>query len=162
MTPVQRADLEEYLRQALADPSAFSRLSAGMCLRSYQQEVAAAVIDSVLRQKGLSFVVMFPRQSGKNELQAHLEAYLLTLSEPLGLRDGEDQSHLEAAEPERHAAFGARAEEGAGDANPVGKGKRLHLPRRAGQHLPSSRASRRPTSSARPHPRCWRWMKPRM
>ena len=79
MTPVQRADLEEYLRQALADPSAFSRLSAGMCLRSYQQEVAAAVIDSVLRQKGLSFVVMFPRQSGKNELQAHLEAYLLTL-----------------------------------------------------------------------------------
>ena len=79
MSPVERTDLEEYLRLALADPCAFSRLSAGMNLRSYQQEVAAAVINSVLRQKGLSFVVMFPRQSGKNELQAHLEAYLLTL-----------------------------------------------------------------------------------
>lgn len=76
---VEPGELEEYLRQALADPCAFSRLSAGMHLRGYQQEVAQAVIDSVLGQKGLSFVVMFPRQSGKNELQAHLEAYLLTL-----------------------------------------------------------------------------------
>jgi hypothetical protein len=29
--------------------------------------------------RGLTFVVMFPRQSGKNELQAQIEAYLLTL-----------------------------------------------------------------------------------
>ena len=32
-----------------------------------------------MNQRGFSFVVMFPRQSGKNELQAHLEVYLLTL-----------------------------------------------------------------------------------
>jgi hypothetical protein len=39
--------------------------------------VAREVLESVERHKGLSFVVMFPRQSGKNELQAHIEAFLL-------------------------------------------------------------------------------------
>lgn len=76
---MDRVDLEEYLRQALADPCAFARLNAGITLRSYQQEVAEAVFDSVVHRRGLGIVVMFPRQSGKNELQAHLEAYLLTL-----------------------------------------------------------------------------------
>jgi len=71
--------LEVYLRQALADPCAFARLNAGITLRGYQQDVALAVADSVLNRRGLSFVVMFPRQSGKNELQAHLESYLLVL-----------------------------------------------------------------------------------
>jgi len=46
-------------------------------LRRYQEEVARAVITSVLQRRGLSFVVLFPRQSGKNELQAQIEAYLL-------------------------------------------------------------------------------------
>ena len=46
-------------------------------LRAYQQAVARAVVDSVLGGKGLSFVVLFPRQSGKNELQAQIECYLL-------------------------------------------------------------------------------------
>ncbi len=48
-----------------------------MTLRTYQQRVADAVLDSVTQKKGHSLVVMFPRQSGKNELQAQLEAYLL-------------------------------------------------------------------------------------
>ena len=52
---------------------------AGLKLLSYQREICAAVADSVLAGRGLSLVVMFPRQSGKNELQAQLEAYLLTL-----------------------------------------------------------------------------------
>ncbi len=46
-------------------------------LRQYQKEAAKAVIDSVLNARGHSIVVMFPRQSGKNELQAQIEAYLL-------------------------------------------------------------------------------------
>jgi hypothetical protein len=46
-------------------------------LRAYQQGVAEAVVNSVTNKAGLSLVVMFPRQSGKNELQAQLEAYLL-------------------------------------------------------------------------------------
>ena len=48
-------------------------------LRDYQRGVAHAIVQSILEGAGLSFVIMFPRQSGKNELQAQLETYLLTL-----------------------------------------------------------------------------------
>ncbi len=51
-------------------------------LRLYQQEVARAIIASVRERRGLSFVVLFPRQSGKNELQAQIEAYLLLALSP--------------------------------------------------------------------------------
>jgi hypothetical protein len=64
-------------RLLLEDPLAFSEQGSGIALRSYQQAVARAVTDSVRNHHGLSFVVMFPRQTGKNELQAQLEAYLL-------------------------------------------------------------------------------------
>jgi hypothetical protein len=49
----------------------------GLRLRAYQKEVARAVVESVTERLGLSLVVMFPRQSGKNELQAVIEANLL-------------------------------------------------------------------------------------
>ncbi len=61
-----------------ADPVAFAA-AGGLKLRLYQQDVARAIVDSVLQRRGLSFVVMFPRQSGKNELQAQVEACLLAL-----------------------------------------------------------------------------------
>jgi hypothetical protein len=49
-------------------------------LRHYQQkEVAQAIVQSVLSKAGDTIVVLFPRQSGKNELQAQVETYLLTL-----------------------------------------------------------------------------------
>ena len=51
----------------------FSRYGSGVTLRAYQKEVAQAVVDSVLQRRGLAQVVMFPRQSGKNELQAAIE-----------------------------------------------------------------------------------------
>ncbi len=57
----------------------FSCNYALLPLRSYQVEVAWHIVDSVMQDKGLSFVVMFPRQSGKNELQAQMEVYLLAL-----------------------------------------------------------------------------------
>ena len=66
------------IHNILRESDLFSRLG-GRKLRAYQSEVAGAVIDSVLNQRGLSLAVMFPRQSGKNELQAQLEAYLLLL-----------------------------------------------------------------------------------
>lgn len=65
-------------RIVLRDPALFS-LTGGVRLRSYQTAVARAIVDSVLGGWGLSFVVLFPRQSGKNELQAQIEAYLLSL-----------------------------------------------------------------------------------
>lgn len=66
------------LREALQDPYLFARAFGKIRLRSYQTEVIRAVARSVLLRQGLTFVVMFPRQSGKNEVQAQLEAYLLT------------------------------------------------------------------------------------
>ncbi len=57
----------------------FAKYLSGLRLRSYQQGVFEAVLTSIKKNLGFSFVVMFPRQSGKNEIQAHLEVYLLTL-----------------------------------------------------------------------------------
>jgi hypothetical protein len=57
----------------------FTEVVGGINLRGYQLEAAQAIIDSVKGKKGLTIVVVFPRQSGKNELQAQIEAYLLTL-----------------------------------------------------------------------------------
>jgi len=49
-----------------------------MDLRPYQQEVARAILDSVLSRRGLTFSVEISRQGGKNELSAHIEVLLLT------------------------------------------------------------------------------------
>ena len=65
------------IKAALTDLSLFSAHFSGVHLRQYQQTVARAVLASVFARRGRSFVVMFPRQSGKNELQAAIEAYLL-------------------------------------------------------------------------------------
>src|SRR5205814_3410680 len=46
-------------------------------LRPYQLEVAQAVARSVIEGQRLTFTVLFPRQAGKNELSAQLEAFLL-------------------------------------------------------------------------------------
>lgn len=64
-------------RLCLEDVLVFAERASGICLRGYQRPVAQAIVDSVLNHRGLTFVVMFPRQSGKNELQAQVEAYLL-------------------------------------------------------------------------------------
>jgi len=67
------------LKPLLASILDFTRHGSKLQLRQYQQEVAHAVLDSVINSRGDAIVVMFPRQSGKNELQAQLEAYLLVL-----------------------------------------------------------------------------------
>ncbi len=66
-------------KQVLQDPVLFAQAASGLRLRGYQIPVARAIVRSALENQGLSLAVMFPRQSGKNELQAQLEAYLLTL-----------------------------------------------------------------------------------
>jgi hypothetical protein len=68
--------------EILRDINRFCDEAGGIKLRSYQQQVAEAVADSAIRGKGLTFVVVFPRQSGKNELQANIEAYLLSVCNP--------------------------------------------------------------------------------
>lgn len=57
---------------------------SGLTLRAYQRPIAEAVFDSVINQRGLGIVVILPRQSGKNELQAQLEALILTSFQDVG------------------------------------------------------------------------------
>jgi hypothetical protein len=81
----QRAkEWEAALRVVIGDVAVFAEKGGGVKLRSYQERAARAIVDSVLNHKGLSFVVMFPRQSGKNELQAQIEAFLLLRFMQLG------------------------------------------------------------------------------
>jgi hypothetical protein len=74
-----QTQLLEQTKELLRDPLLFAEHASKLKLRKYQQEVAWAVVRSVIAESGLSFVVIFPRQSGKNECQAQLETYLLTL-----------------------------------------------------------------------------------
>ncbi len=55
----------------------FCKFGSSLKLRGYQLAAAKAVVNSVLHRRGRRLVVVFPRQSGKNELQAQIEAYLL-------------------------------------------------------------------------------------
>lgn len=71
--------LNKVLKRTLKNPQQFIERAGSIKLRKYQTQVAKAIINSVTKDLGLSFVVMFPRQSGKNELQAQIESYLLTL-----------------------------------------------------------------------------------
>ena len=72
----EASDAVSYL---LRNVTVFSEFGSGIKLRRYQLEAASSIVDSVINRRGLSFVVIFPRQSGKNELQAQIETYLLIL-----------------------------------------------------------------------------------
>jgi hypothetical protein len=67
------------IKWLLGDICLFSQGASDIRLRSYQREAARAIVRSVILGQGLSLVILFPRQSGKNELQAQIETYLLTL-----------------------------------------------------------------------------------
>lgn len=68
-----------HLKALLTSIQHFSQLVLQRPLYPYQLEAADAVIQSCLGQKGLEFLLVFPRQSGKDETIAQLTAFLLTL-----------------------------------------------------------------------------------
>jgi hypothetical protein len=72
-------ELVRTVRQVLAGPVVFAAAASGLELREYQIAPAQAIIRSIIEGRGDTIVVMFPRQSGKNELQAQIETYLLLL-----------------------------------------------------------------------------------
>ena len=72
------------LRRVLTDVALFGEAILGMPLRGYQLEVAHAVLDSIAARRGLQFTVLMPRQAGKNQLSAHLEAFLLARHQRAG------------------------------------------------------------------------------
>ena len=65
--------------QIYRNPEYFVLKASQLRLRSYQRQVLNAIIRSIRDKAGRSFVVIFSRQSGKNELQAQLFAYLLAV-----------------------------------------------------------------------------------
>lgn len=82
MVAVGSTSVVELIKQLMRDVLLFTQHGSELTLRRYQQEVAQAIINSVIKERGLTFVVIFPRQSGKNELQAQIETYLLTFHSP--------------------------------------------------------------------------------
>ncbi len=72
-------DDTEHLIRVMMDFTMFTELSSGLRLRGYQVAVARAILESILNNYGDSLAVILPRQSGKNELQAQIETYLLSL-----------------------------------------------------------------------------------
>jgi hypothetical protein len=83
MGAIQGAKMKEGSADRLAtyvrNPELFWRQYSRIKLRRYQMEAAMAIIDSIKYGLGLTFCVVFPRQSGKNEVQAQIEAYLLAV-----------------------------------------------------------------------------------
>ena len=71
------ANLRSVIAKYLSGPEMFAESASGINLRSYQKRVVVEIVNSVKEKLGLTFVVIFPRQSGKNELQAQMEAYIL-------------------------------------------------------------------------------------
>ena len=74
-----RDPLYQVTRRLFSDITPFSNLVLRRPLRPYQIEPLRAILNSVLSRRGLEFLLIFPRQSGKNEAVAQLLVYLLNL-----------------------------------------------------------------------------------
>jgi len=66
------------------NPAAFSRYVLQLPLYHYQLDPLKPIIASIFRRQGHEFLLVFPRQSGKNEAVAHLLVYLLNLLQRRG------------------------------------------------------------------------------
>jgi hypothetical protein len=80
----QAGQATDLIFETLRDIEAFSSFVLQLPLYPYQLEPLRAIIDSVLHQHGREFLLIFPRQSGKNEAIAHLLVYLLNLLQRRG------------------------------------------------------------------------------
>lgn len=76
--------LEQAITKTLRNPLLFSEAIIGRPLRPYQLAPLLAIVDSIRHKRGLTYTVMFARQMGKNELSAHLEAWLLNRCQQRG------------------------------------------------------------------------------
>ena len=70
-------DQRRELRRKVSGIKAFADGFVGIHLWPYQLEAADAIVKSVLARDGESFVLIFARQSGKDELLANLILYLM-------------------------------------------------------------------------------------
>lgn len=65
------------LKEAATDIKYFAKWFIGITLRPYQLEAAQAIVRSVFARDGMTFVIIFSRQSGKDEMLAILFLFLL-------------------------------------------------------------------------------------
>ena len=70
-------ELEQLLLKDMFDPVSRALSRSSCFLRSYQADALRNIFDAAMAGKGGRFTVTFPRQSGKNEMQAHLEAAVM-------------------------------------------------------------------------------------
>jgi len=82
--PGPTADEAAAARAILSDIALFSRHVVGLPLYPYQTEPLRAIIDAVLGGRGGEYLLVFPRQSGKNEAIAQLLVYLLVVLQRRG------------------------------------------------------------------------------
>lgn len=87
--------MTQSLNRAVLDivknPLRFSRQAGHVELRPYQSPVIQAIVADIRARRGNSFVIIFSRQSGKNETQLSLYTYLMTLFQ----KSGGDIIHVE-------------------------------------------------------------------
>jgi len=74
-----RKALIQRMRYLLGSFPRFTSQAGQISLYRYQHTPAAAILDSVRRNLGLTFVLILPRQSGKDELMCQLKVYLMRL-----------------------------------------------------------------------------------
>jgi hypothetical protein len=72
-------DLTRRCRSLIRSFPRFASEAGGVKLYNYQQQPAAAILDSIRNNLGLTIVLVLPRQSGKDELLCHLKIYLMRL-----------------------------------------------------------------------------------
>jgi hypothetical protein len=65
-TPIRMGE-RTVTRKLIGDATVFSAVGGQLNLRGYQVDVARAIVYVVVNRWGGSFVVIFPRQSGKKE-----------------------------------------------------------------------------------------------
>lgn len=63
----------------MSDIALFSKHVIGLPLHQYQIKNLYPILDAVLKHQGLEFMLIYPRQSGKNESVAQLLVYLMLL-----------------------------------------------------------------------------------
>lgn len=68
----------------LSDIRCFSVQVIKLPLRTYQLAPLHAILNSILHQHGREYLLIFPRQTGKNEAVAQLLAYLLNILQRAG------------------------------------------------------------------------------
>lgn len=76
--------INETAKKVLARIDYFSLLVVGLPLYQYQIAPLRAIMESIINRRGHEFLLIFPRQSGKNETVAQLLVYLLNLYQRTG------------------------------------------------------------------------------